>query len=147
MHFTSALAAALLATSAAALPPTRVGVTSNAPSVNSTSELHARNLNFTGAPILPRAINSTSFILPRDVNATNFAGSRPNLHVPRSWNLTAEEEKKALFPRLSLNKNSTEGVFDKRDVPVEAVPTGIVKRASPTGYVKRSFGTGTPFQA
>lgn len=124
MLFTSAITTLLLASSAAALPPTHVGVT---------------NVNNTHAHLETRGslTNITEAVVPRSLNFTN----KPIL--PRNWNST-------VFPRLALDKNSTEGVFEKRELPVVegvAAPTGIIKRASPTGFVKRSFGTGTPFQA
>lgn len=114
MHFTSALASLLLASSAAALPTT-----------NGTSLETRGALNLTQPAIFARNGNYTNFpILPRNGNYTNF-------------------------PRLALEKNGTEGIFDKRDLEGVALPTGVVgKRSpSPTGYVKRSYGTGTPFQA
>lgn len=125
MLFTSAITTLLLASSAAALPPHHVGVTS----VNGT----AAHLETRGS-----LTNITEAVVPRSLNFTG----KPIL--PRSWNST-------VFPRLALDKNTTEGIFDKRDLPVVegvAAPSGIIKRdASPTGYVKRSYGTGTPFQA
>ncbi|EKG09822.1 hypothetical protein MPH_13029 [Macrophomina phaseolina MS6] len=97
------------------------------PTTNGTSLETRGALNLTQPALFARSGNYTNFPI-----------------VPR-WNTNS-----TVFPRLALNKNSTEGIFDKRDV-VEgvALPTGVVgkRNASPTGYVKRSFGTGTPFQA
>lgn len=158
MHFTTAITSFLLASTAAALPPQRIGVTNT----NST-ELYSRSaLNLTEpAAFVPRSLNLTepAAFVPRSLNLSEPAFAPRSLNLTgkpilaRSLNFTSAASDKAVFPRLALDKNTTEGIFDKRDVDdvVDGVaaPTGVFKRdaASPTGYVKRSFGTGTPFQA